>query len=261
MIRLFTSFYPESNPTRQKEILECLDRNLALDEIDEVCLLLENTIAPFDHPKLTTKAVSERPLYRDLFNWAREQQADPVDLSIICNSDIYFDAGISVLSKHLNTNACVALTRWDVLADGTSRLFRRNDTQDSWIFRGHIKDVIDDYPIGVPRCDNRMLHELRQAGYTVINPAFSLKSYHLHVGQRAEYVQDNLTNFVDPPYAYQWPHNLCSWPSTCLHNLLNSGTTIGWQIDWRHFHQSLPCRLISRISRIVKPKARVSDAA
>jgi hypothetical protein len=254
MIRLFTSFYPESNPTRQQEILECLERNLALDEIDEVCLLLENTDPPLEHPKLITKAVTKRPLYQDLFGWTRDRQAEQTDLCIICNSDIYFDASISVLPKHLNANACVALTRWDIQADGTSRLFHRNDTQDSWIFTGNIKDVGDNYPIGVPRCDNRVLHELRQAGYAVINPAFSVKSYHLHIGQREEYVQSNLTNFVDPPYAYLWPHNLCSWPSTCMHNLLNSGTTIGWRFDWQRLRKSLPGRLISKIGRMVNPK-------
>lgn len=261
MFRLFTSFYAESNPTRQQEILACLERNLALQEIDEVCLLLENTDAPFEHPKLSIKPVTNRPLYRDLFSWARDRQTVASDLSIICNSDIYFDSGIRTLAKHLSAHTCVALTRWDVQEDGTSRLFYRNDTQDSWIFKGPIKDVEDKFEIGVPRCDNRMLHELKQAGYTVINPAFSLKSYHLHVGQREEYDQDNLTNFVDPPYAYLWPHNLCSWPSTCLHNLLNSKATITWQFDWRRLRQSLPYRVLSKISRTVNRKVQASDAA
>ena len=160
MIRLFTSFYAESNPTRQKEILECLERNLALPEIDEVCLLVENTAAPLEHSKLKTRPTTKRPEYRDMLDWAKEEQLGPLDLSIVCNSDIYFDSTIAIFETQLRPNQCAALSRWNVNPDGSASLYFHNDSQDTWIFSGAIREFVDTYPIGVPRCDNRIMHDL-----------------------------------------------------------------------------------------------------
>ncbi len=256
MIRLFTSFYPETSVSRRREILNCLERNLTLRQVDRVCVFLERTQSPIEHPKLETRTIDHRPNYEDFFYWTRELQTGADDISVICNSDIHFDCSLAALQSQLNKTQCVALTRWDVLPDGSARLFHRNDTQDSWIFRGPIRQVVGDYPIGVPRCDNRMLYELKQAGYAVINPAFSIRSYHLHAGQRDEYVQDKLATFVEPPYAYLWPHNLCSLPATCMYNLLNSCGKIGWRIDGHRIRQSLPVRVLSGLMRRLRPKAQ-----
>jgi hypothetical protein len=261
MIRLFTSFYPESNAVRSREIIECLKRNLELQQIDEVCLLLENTESPLHHSKLVTKPISHRPLYQDLFQWAREKQSWDDDLSIICNSDIYFDSAIAVLGRQLTPRLCVALTRWDVQPDNNVKLFYRNDSQDTWVFRGRIRKVIDDFQIGVPRCDNRMLYELRQAGYLVINPAFSVRSLHLHAGLREEYVQDKLSTFVSPPYAYLWPHNLHSLPMVCLHNMCHSDTKLGWQFDWQRVKRSMSARIVARIGRWLQTERQATDVS
>ena len=67
-IRIFTSFYEEECPQRRNEILECLTRNLDLPEVDQVCLLLENTTAPIEHPKLQTRMIEIRPRYVDFFD-------------------------------------------------------------------------------------------------------------------------------------------------------------------------------------------------
>lgn len=261
MIRLFTSFYPERNESRRREIVDCLERNLALWQIDRVCVLLERTPSPIEHPKLETRTIDRRPNYEDFFHWTRELQTGADDLSIICNSDIHFDCSLVALWNQLSKTQCVALTRWDVASDGHARLLHRNDTQDSWIFRGPIRDVVANYPMGVPRCDNRMLYELKQAGYEVMNPAFSVRSYHLHAGPREEYVQDNMATFVEPPYAYLWPHNLCSLPATCMYNVLNSSGMIGWRIDGQRIRQSLPVRVLAGLMRRLRPKAQGSDAA
>ena len=222
MVRLFTSYYRDRNDGRQAELIECLQRNLNLDAFDSVCLLLEGTESPFpDHPKLKTRPISYRPRYNDFFNWANEFVQSDSDASIIANSDIYFASSISALAKELSPEQCAALARWDVQPDGSARLFDRNDSQDVWVFRGKLRPVVADFCVGIPRCDNRILHELRSAGYEVINPAFSVRTFHLHAGSRGEYPGEIQGFHVDRPYAYLWPHNLLSLPETLLYNLRN----------------------------------------
>ena len=52
------------------------------------------------------------------------------------------------------------------------------------IFIGSIKHSLQaDFPLGVPRCDNKLLFELQEAGYRILNPAFSIKAFHVHKKQ------------------------------------------------------------------------------
>lgn len=233
-MRLFTTVYPESDSKRLSEFEECLNRNLSSHAIGELCILEELTPSsnPASHPKVRTRPITARPTYTDFFTWINEL-AGPDDISLIANSDIYFDASLAVVEDHLQPGECYALSRWDVRADGSSRLFDRNDSQDAWIFRGPIREELNaDFPLGVPRCDNRLLHELQEAGYMVRNPAFSIRAHHLHAGERPEYGESG-ENFVDPPYAYLFPHNLKSLRQTLRHNRHHPDRKVGWRFDRR----------------------------
>lgn len=251
MIRLFTSFYPEQNPERLRELTIALERNCGLPEMDSVCVFLEGIGHPLaESSQLSVRAITSRPKYTDFFGWANELISTDNDVSIIANSDIYFDSTLGVLGNWLRWNQCVALSRWDLQADGSSRLFDRNDSQDAWIFRGKIRPMNADFCVGIPRCDNRILYELRAAGYEVINPAFSVKAYHLHAGERGEYPSKIQGLHVDPPYNYLWPHNLKSLPATLLHNLRHPDSKLGWRIDWRKLQRTLPWRAVDKLKRL-----------
>ena len=250
MVRLFTSYYRDRNDGRQAELIDCLQRNLNLDAIDSVCVLLEGTESPFpDHPKLSTRPVSCRPKYNDFFNWANGLVQSDTDASVIANSDIFFDSSISALAKALRPEQCAALSRWDVQPDGSARLFDRNDSQDVWVFRGKLRPVVADFGVGIPRCDNRILHELRSAGYEVINPAFAVRTFHLHAGSRGEYPGEIQGLHVDRPYAYLWPHNLCSLPATLWHRWRHPEAKLAWKFDWRKLQRTLPWRIWKKVSR------------
>ena len=252
MIRLFTSVYPERYVRRRSEVEECLRRNLASPAIQLVGVFLENLEhAPAENAKLQTRCIGHRPKYEDFFQWASECQATDTDLTIIANSDIYFDNSVQVLAAALRPSQCAALSRWDVASNSQCVLSDRNDSQDAWVFRGSLRSIRGDFSVGVPRCDNRILYELRRAGYVVINPAFSIRSFHLHAGQRQEYAGKNLDHFVDPPYEYLWPHNLWSWPRTVLHNLLHRRSRVGWRLDHRRLNRSLPVRVARKVVRVV----------
>ena len=257
MIRMFTSLYPETSHVRHKELSTCLEQNLANPAIGLVCLFLEGTESPFPfHEKLKVRSISHRPMFQNFFEWANELAQLDTDTSIVTNSDIYLDASVSALAHLLEQEQCAALTRWDMQSDGSPRLFDRNDSQDVWIFKGKIRPVVSDYLVGVPRCDNRLLYELRRAGYEVINPAFSVRSFHLHAGQRAEYPENIDGPYVEGPYEYLWPHNLLSLPATMLHNTHHPDTKLGWRIDWRKMQRTLPWRVFEKVKRLVAKNER-----
>jgi len=260
VIRVYTSYYRECNALRHSELLECLRRNVECPVIDEVCLLLEAVERPpFEHEKLRTKQIVTRPTYTQFFQWINDVKSLTSDLSIIANSDIYFDAGIASFRKALKDNQCAALARWDEKASGDIVPLYRNDSQDAWVFRGSLKKVTGDFHVGVPRCDNRMLYELKKAGYEVINPAFSIKAFHLHAGRRPEYQNENLEHFVEPPYAYLWPHNLWSLPRTLRYNLQHPDARIGWRLDRRRLECSLPGRALRKLMRLLRSTEEAAE--
>jgi hypothetical protein len=242
MVRLFTSVYSERRPERREEYLRALSTNLACAAIDGVFILAEGGEDSLPgSAKLSIRAIRRRPTYEDFFAWANEL-AQPDDISIIANSDISFDASLGAATQALRSRECYALARWE--DDG---LFERNDSQDSWVFRGRVTGVNAAFPVGVPRCDNRLLYELQSAGYRVLNPALTIVSRHHHAGQRGEYSDMNQGDFVEPPYRYMWPHNLWSLPRTVIHNLANRDARVAWRFDRRKAATSLPMRVLRKM--------------
>jgi len=253
MIRLFTTIFPVESDLRRTEYESCLEFNLACPFIDEICLLKEGSVSMLpSSDKIQVRQVRARPTFQDYFEWASELAHD-TDISIIANSDIFFDRQLELFNYwNLPCNSVIALARWDVHSDGNCRLYDRNDSQDAWVFKGPLRNVQADFPVGVPRCDNRFLYELKRAGYEVINPAFSVRAYHLHDGQRSEYKTEQLDHFVDPPYAYLWPHNLWSLPRTLWHNFRHPDVKVGWRLDRRKISSSLPFRAVRKVLRCFK---------
>lgn len=253
MTRLFTTFYSERKPARRAEYQECLHRNLTAPEVSEVLVLCEcaEEFLPA-HPKLRVRAVSRRPNYDLFFEWLNELAGEN-DVSVLSNTDIWFDSSLGAAQRFLGPRDCFAMARWD-----GDTLYDHNDSQDCWIFRGPVTGVRGDFPTGVARCDNRMLYELQAAGYRVRNPAFSIRAHHIHSGTRVPYPGANLPHFVDPPYRYLWPHNLCSLPATICHNLKYPRNRIGWRFDRRKAAGWLPVRAAKKLVRLVRKRATSS---
>ena len=249
--RLFTTAFPEGDAARRAEFAECLLRNLACSPIDEVCVLVEGSTELPRSEKILQKRIDKRPDYADYFRWIADV-AGPDDLSIIANADIYFDSQIGAISARGLPPKCVlALSRWDITSEGEAVLNDRNDSQDAWVFRGAPMNVKADFPIGVPRCDNRFAKELELAGYRVLNPSFSIRAYHLHSGARAEYQTENETGFVEGPYGYVWPHNLLPLPQLLWHNSRNRDFRLGWHFDKRYWSRTLKFHWAGRLLRVL----------
>ena len=253
MIAIYTSIYNEKNEQRKAEIIECLRKNTKSSFIDEIYLFVEGeAFLDVSSKKIRQQRIGWRPKYNDYFDLAANHQVTHSDLVLIANSDIYFDENINSLCHALKPNQCAALSRWNIKPSSAPVLLDRNDSQDVWAFRGPLKKIQGDFPVGVPRCDNRILYELKRTGYEVINPSFSVRAYHLHSGIRQEYSGENLAYTVDPPYAYLWPHNLWSLPRTILYNLRYPNARLSWRFDQRKFASSLPVRSAKKVWRMLK---------
>ncbi|MFW5804574.1 MAG: hypothetical protein ACOCWG_05035 [bacterium] len=249
MIRLFTTYFPISDPIRKKEIETALQLNFQLSALDEIHILNEGGfIEQFDNPKIHIVEIKGRPTYTRFFK-AINKITSENDINIIANTDISFDKNIALLKKLNWEHKSMALSRWEYNSDGSTFLYNHNDSQDTWIFKGKIKNVNADFPLGVPRCDNRFMYELQKGGYQVINPAFSIKTYHHHAGIRKKYNTENLPHFVEPPYAYLYPHNLFGFCRTILFNITHSHKFAPYRYDIKKINSWIIVRLIRKLAK------------
>lgn len=157
-----------------------------------------------------------RPTFAELF-----ARCAPNAINIICNADIYFRVeaierivgyyeSLSVEARPLHA---LALSRWDVGDDGTASLWDHRDSQDAWVVYGAPPPMSCDYQMGVPGCDNRLLHIMREAGLTVTNPSRTIHAMHLHRHPHRSYINGNASSGrggkklvrIPPPYAFAEP--------------------------------------------------------
>jgi len=198
MLNLFTSWYSSS---RDIENELCLNNNILNPLINKIYLLSEDS-KPFPkNEKVVGIRVDKKPTYNDFFKIIN--QLEP-DISIISNSDIYFDETLNQVFN-LKENE-YALSRWDILEDNTIELFNRKDSQDSWIFKNKIKDINGDFSLGIWGCDNRIVYEIQKADYIISNPSLSIKSFHVHKRIKTDLIQKNIR--IPNPYFYIKPSYL-----------------------------------------------------
>lgn len=179
-INLFTSYYQDKNPDRQKEIDFCLEQNRSSGYFNEVVVIY-----------------GKRPTFLDFFEATKKY---PEDVNVIANSDIFFDHTI-LMAKEIKYNYCYALSRWDLKSNGNIYHHKHSDSQDVWIFRGQSKCDVGHFYLGVPGCDNRIAYELKKK-YVVTNPSISIRPIHLHLTQIHNYSEKDK---VSEPYAMVEP--------------------------------------------------------
>jgi len=194
---LFQSWFISPNEERNLEFEFCLKKNLENPIIDKIFLFTQLEDIPIEHEKIQRIDFNGRPLYQDFFKFINELR-DHGAFSIIANLDIYFDETLELI-KFSDVRTVLALTRYDVINHLENRFFSRSDSQDSWIFFGPIKaNIKSNFPLGIRGCDNRIAAELMRAGYRVLNPSLSIRSFHLHrSGFRSP---DYKAIKIDPPY-------------------------------------------------------------
>lgn len=195
---LYTSYFLARDLQRQSELEKCLRKNIANTGIDKIVVLGEgNTDGDlYKWMKAFNKVrviETPRPTFRDFFDIANILSTKE-DISIISNTDIYFDETINKLDNFDMNGVCVALSRYHHYSPTDIRLHNERYSQDSWIFKGKIAPIgFADFYMGIPGCDNRIAYEIYAAGYEIINPAFDIRSIHLHADDKRYYAPGKIS--------------------------------------------------------------------
>lgn len=186
-VNLFISLYSEKDKRRSDELHLCLMNNLKSGCFNAVWVIAEDDgeglkylrdVSPYT---VNVLPCTVRPTFRTFFE-AINNVTQNDDINIVCNSDIYFES-IPVLPKY---NQCFALCRYECRKNGPITFLNRKDSQDSFVFRGKIKiPKFCDAHFGIPGVDNRLCWELMNAGYEMLNPSLTIKSFHLHEGAKS----------------------------------------------------------------------------
>ncbi|MDQ3394405.1 MAG: hypothetical protein M3512_09885 [Bacteroidota bacterium] len=202
MVNLFTTYYNEKDLVRALELQDCLALNVACEVIDKIYVWLENMPEiPIKSSKIVIIPSSKRPTYKDFFQEINSR-TEHEDINIIANTDIFFKEDLEGIKQLNFKNKCLALTRWDIGEDLEPNFLGRVDSQDSWIFKGKVNEVKGDFFLGALGCDNKIAFEFQEAGYRVLNPSLSIKSYHLHLSQYRSGLSAYTAVPLPGPYLY-----------------------------------------------------------
>ena len=183
------------SPARQREINECLLKNLKNPSVTRVHVIVESHNSYYfdeEMEKIGLKNLFSNKLVKSLqekrltFDAAFHYLNNHVPLGSICavtNADIYFDNSLSAVFGNLRRDTVYALLRWDALPDGTAVLRPRIDSQDTWIFHTPVRIANDkemDFEIGRLRSDNRIAATFMEVvNYRVVNNPLHIKTFHL----------------------------------------------------------------------------------
>jgi len=177
VIRLLQNYY-KTDDERDAELVGCLRANAANSHL-ELVVLAEHDL---ELPGATIVRVNSRPTFTTVFEYL-DSVTGPHDVNVFANCDIRLDE-TAMLFERLPQGHAYAITRQDALQRDESGTVV--DSQDCWAFRGRIGLAADFYP-GELGCDNRLLWLIREAGYTIHNPALSILLHHVHSSGHRDY--------------------------------------------------------------------------
>jgi hypothetical protein len=188
---MVTQFFKHRDAARFNEIKECLAKNCACPHIDKIVLINEKDYSD-DYKKIPgskkiEQIISKQRLsYANFLQYVYEVVPNNV-FTVLCNADIYFGDSLADLHKINMADKMLALLRWDVDANGSSKIFGpRADSQDTWIF---LSDSIKvrkwdynkfNFQLGQAGCDNAFAGHILRQKLVISNPAVSFKTFHLH---------------------------------------------------------------------------------
>ena len=222
MFHLIVEYHVPENENRHEEYLTCIRENLKNPYIEKVHIFLNSNRKrpPIEDSKIVYAKVKKkdteehrgneqqksylkvsdknRATFSDLFRYARENLSGKK--CIIANSDIFFDETLEVISDVELDDRVVSLSRWDIKGDGEIELFRRADSQDSWIFTSPVSREIEEksnFYLGRMGCDNALAWIFHDGGMKLSNPALQIITRHLHLVEHRTY--HNYGSLLDDP--------------------------------------------------------------
>jgi hypothetical protein len=164
-----------------------------------------------NNPKIEKKLFPERVTYAD---WLKLTNAlSPNTVSILSNSDIYFDGSLKYLVKNklsiIKNKLFIALSRYNLNENTIELNENPHWTQDSWIV-GKSSESFHSalfqearFELGHPGCDNKIAYVMHSYGYHITNPCYEIKSIHLHADPGRDY--DSKANKLIGLHAFVYP--------------------------------------------------------
>lgn len=205
---LIQQYYRPEKTKRAREIKRCLEENVRCPFIDRILLLNEDDYSS-DFPKgseskIVQKVVGKRLTYEMVIRAIYEDVPENT-IVVFSNSDIYLGESTDLLWSIKLEDRFLSLLRWDVpeSADQEPKIFGpREDSQDTWILSSssvksrNWKWTDLDFPFGKNGCDNAINVEMLRQKFLIANPAFSIRTYHVHASGYRTY---NPQDIVDKP--------------------------------------------------------------
>lgn len=197
-INVITQFYVPKNIERQKEIKECLERNINNKYINKIYLFGEKNynfkeILKKNYDKFLEKVVykniEKKLSYKYVFKFCNSLKKYN-SIFVLTNSDIYFDETLKNLLNYNFNKKFLALSRINIKPNNKFEYVKdTHSSQDTWIWKNTIniknnkkfKHYNNDGIImGVNGCDNFIAYLLDYSGYKVENKCKLINTFHLH---------------------------------------------------------------------------------
>ena len=192
MISLFFPYYQCGDSNRQKEIDFCLETNAANQHIQKLFVVIDDDcICPIVSSNIKVINCHCRLTYKKWIELTSEYCIEGI--SLLCNSDIYFDESVTAITDVLSQNkSFMTLSRWEQSKGILSRHPNPHWSQDAWAvktgenFTDHFLWQLD-FPMGIPRCDNKIAYLFAIQGWKIFNPMDYVKGIHVHETQMRTY--------------------------------------------------------------------------
>jgi hypothetical protein len=214
---LIVNYYIDKNKSRTDELNFCMLENINNPTFNNIVIIGSEVhinslmaICPEQHKsKILPVVLDKRPSFNDYFMLLSKLFNSDDNINIVANLDIMIPKeSLLYASFYMPTKkTCLALTRWDITNGSDYKnnaiLFDRPDAQDTWIFKGGIPQISGaTNSLGNAGIDNSIAYQLEQAGYNVINPSRTLKTFHLHLIEVRNYtnIVGHAIHRIPPPY-------------------------------------------------------------
>ncbi len=182
---LLTFLYKETNPARAREYQYCLEQNIKHKQIAQIHVFFDGEDGIEDHTLLDFVIKQGIPHSFLEGHSLCESAFDLVSAFftnqriLLAHGDIYFDQTLSLLDTVDLTDTALALTSWRIDRAGEAKLDLGSQNYNTWIFESN--DCI-----GTRISDYILKDASKTASLQLINPAKSIKTYHLHLEKPEE---------------------------------------------------------------------------
>lgn len=189
-VHLATGTPVDVNPLRNAEYGECLRKNLSNPVVSKMYVLAEEATLPrgdqrvelLKHPKAVLHPLGRRATYGDFMDVLSE--TEPESLKIIMNADTYFDFTLGNLRGMSLGSAVLFISR----VDHVTAKFGFCGS-DAWAFQSS-PNVSPSFYLGYDCCDFRLFDMIKDAGSEILNPALSVRLWHVHKYRRQRTVRE-----------------------------------------------------------------------